>query len=132
MVHGSLPEKEGEITSYLAENSVCKVYSVSDPEKGKYAITGYKVLRESENYSLVEIDLLTGKKNQIRVHFADKGCPVVGDKKYGKKEKGIKRLALHAGSITILHPHAKEKMTFKIKIPGYFKVILKGDPGQLK
>ena len=124
VVHGRLPEKEGVITSYLAENRIHKMYSVDDPKKGKLARTGYKVLRESKKYSLLEIDLLTGRKNQIRVHFAEKGCPVAGDKIYGKKEKGIKRLALHAASITILHPHAKDKVTFEAKVPDYFKSLV--------
>ncbi len=124
VVHGILPEKEGVITSYLAENAVHKMYSVADPEKGKLARTGYKVLKESNQYTFLEIDLLTGRKNQIRVHFSEKGCPVVGDKKYGKKERGIKRLTLHAASLTILHPHTKEKMTFKAKIPAYFESLL--------
>ena len=124
VVHGKLPKKEGVITSYLAENRIHKMYSVDDPEKGKLARTGYKVLRESKKYSLLEIDLLTGRKNQIRVHFSEKGCPVVGDKMYGEKEKGIKRLALHAASITILHPHTKEKMFFEAKVPAYFKSLV--------
>ena len=126
VVHGRLPEKEGVITSYLAENRAHKMYSVDDPKKGKLSETGYKVLRESRKYSLLEIDLLTGRKNQIRVHFAEKGSPVVGDKNYGEKEKGIKRLALHAASITISHPHAKEKMTFETEVPAYFNSLLKG------
>jgi tRNA pseudouridine32 synthase/23S rRNA pseudouridine746 synthase/23S rRNA pseudouridine1911/1915/1917 synthase len=124
VVHGTLGEKEGVITSYLAENRAYKVYSVDGPEKGKLARTGYKVLRESKKYSLLEIDLVTGKKNQIRVHLSEKGYPVVGDKKYGKKEMGIKRLALHAASITIVHPYTKEKMTFRTKVPNYFISLL--------
>lgn len=120
VIHGTLPMKEGVLTSYLAENRAHKMYSVDDPQKGKLAKTGYKVLRESKKYSLLEIILLTGRKNQIRVHFAEKGCPVAGDKKYGEKIKGIKRLTLHATSITILHPYTKEKMTFKTKVPAYF------------
>jgi tRNA pseudouridine32 synthase/23S rRNA pseudouridine746 synthase/23S rRNA pseudouridine1911/1915/1917 synthase len=124
VVHGTLPEKEGVITSYLAENSIHKMYSVDDPKKGKLAKTGYKVLRESQKYSLLEIDLLTGRKNQIRVHLWEQGCPVAGDKKYGEKEKGVKRLTLHAASITILHPYTKEKMTFEAKVPAYFKSLL--------
>ena len=127
LAHGTLPEKEGVITSYLAENHVYKMYSVADPKKGKLAKTGYKVLKESTKYSLLEIDLLTGRKNQIRVHLSDKGCPVVGDKKYGVKEKGIKRLALHAASITISHPYSKEKMTFGTKIPAYFESLMKDE-----
>ena len=125
VVHGRLPKKEDVIASYLAENRVHRVYSVADPKKGKLARTGYKVLRESENYSLLEIDLLTGRKNQIRVHFSEKGCPIAGDKKYGGKEKGIKRLTLHAASLTILHPATKETMTFETKIPAYFESLLK-------
>ena len=125
VVQGRLPQKEGVITSYLAENLVHKMYSVDGPEKGKLARTGYKVLRESKKYSLVEIDLLTGRKNQIRVHFSEKGCPVAGDKKYGEKKQGIKRLALHAVSLTILHPYTKEKMTFKAKVPAYFESLVK-------
>ena len=129
VVHGTLPEKEGVITSYLAENRVHKMYSVADPRKGKLAKTAYRVLRESAKYSLLEIDLLTGRKNQIRVHLADKGCPVAGDKKYGRKEKGIKRLTLHAGSITIVHPYSKEKMTFTAKVPACFESLVKGSQG---
>ena len=124
VVHGTLPIKEGVLTSYLAENRAHKMYSVDDPQKGKLAKTGYKILRESKKYSLLEIGLLTGRKNQIRVHFAEKGCPVAGDKKYGKKIKGIKRLTLHATSITILHPYTKEKMTFKTKVPAYFESLV--------
>jgi tRNA pseudouridine32 synthase/23S rRNA pseudouridine746 synthase/23S rRNA pseudouridine1911/1915/1917 synthase len=126
VVHGTLPEKEGVITSYLAENRVHKVYSVDGPKKGKLAKTGYKVLKESKRYSLLEIELFTGRKNQIRVHLAQQGCPVAGDKVYGEKQKGIKRLALHAASITILHPHTKEKMTFEAKVPVYFNSLVKG------
>ncbi len=123
VVHGRLEAKEGIITSYLAENSIHKMYSVADPQKGKLARTGYKVRRESKEYTLLEIDLLTGRKNQIRVHFAEKGSPVAGDKVYGIKGKGIKRLTLHAFSITLVHPHSKEEMTFESKIPGYFQAF---------
>lgn len=125
-MHGTLPDKEGVITSYLTENRARRVYSVSDPRKGKLAKTRYRVLRESPKYSLLEIDLLTGRKNQIRVHLADKGCPVVGDKKYGVKEKGVKRLTLHAASITITHPHSREEMTFTAKVPAHFEVPMRG------
>jgi len=120
VVQGMLAEKEGLITSYLAENSIHKMYSVKDPEKGKFAKTGYKVVKETEKYSMLEVALLTGRKNQIRVHFAEKGHPVAGDKKYAPKEKGIKRLTLHAASLIMVHPFTKEEMTFSAKVPGYF------------
>ena len=124
VVHGTLPKRKGVISSYLAENRAHKMYSVDDPEKGKLAKTGFKVLRESKKYSLLEIDLLTGRKNQIRVHFSENNSPVAGDRMYGGKDKGISRLTLHAASITILHPDTKEKMTFETKIPAYFKSLV--------
>ncbi len=124
VVHGTVSEKEGVISSYLVESSVHKMYSVNDPDKGKLARTGYTVLKESKQYSLLEIDLLTGRKNQIRVHFAEKGNPVVGDKKYGQKDKGIKRLMLHAAAITLLHPHTKAEMTFEAKVPFSFRALV--------
>jgi 23S rRNA pseudouridine1911/1915/1917 synthase len=129
VVRGTLPEKEGVITSYLIENSAHKMYSVDDSRKGKLAKTGYRVVKESSKYSLLEIDLFTGRKNQIRVHLADKGCPVAGDKKYGVKEPGIKRLTLHSASITLVHPHTKEQMTFESKVPAYFESLLRGAQG---
>ena len=124
VVLGRLTKKEGIISSYLAENSIHKMYSVTNPEKGVLAKTGYKVLKESKHYSMLEIDLLTGKKNQIRAHFSEHSHPVAGDKKYGDKQKGIKRLTLHAASLTLLHPHTKKEMTFEAKIPGYFYSLM--------
>jgi RluA family pseudouridine synthase len=130
VVHGRLPEKEGIIESYLTESSAHKMYSVQDPEQGKLSKTGYRVVRESQAYSLLEIDLLTGRKNQIRVHLSENGCPVVGDKKYGAKDKGITRLALHAASLTLVHPYEAQEVTFTAKVPDYFEslMIAKGRP----
>jgi len=126
VVSGTLAEKEGVVTSHLAENSVHRMYSVSDPAQGKFARTGYRVLKEGSERSLLEIDLMTGRKNQIRVHMADLGHAVVGDKKYGTKEPGIKRLCLHSASLKLLHPFTKETMTFEAKVPGYFGALVKG------
>ena len=123
VVHGTLNQKEGLITSYLAEDSSYKMYSTDDEKKGKLARTGYKVLRETSLYSFLEVALLTGRKNQIRVHFADMGNPVASDKRYGVKEKG--KLALHAAKLTITHPHSKEEMTFEAKTPEYFEDLMK-------
>ena len=125
VVHGKLQEKEGIISSYLLENKAHKMYSVKDSEKGKFSKTGYKVVKESSRFSLLEINLFTGRKNQIRVHFSEKGHPVVGDKMYGKIDKGIKRLALHAASLAISHPVTKEKLIFETEPPLYFKTLVK-------
>ncbi len=125
VVHGKLSEKEGIITSYLVENSAYRMYSVNNPEKGKFSKTGFKVIGENANFSLIEIDLFTGTKNQIRVHFAEKGHPVAGDKIYGIPEKGVKRLALHSYSLTLIHPFTKKKMTFETEVPAYFYQLVR-------
>jgi RluA family pseudouridine synthase len=124
VVHGQLPQKEGIIASYLAENKAFVVYSTTDTTKGKLARTAYKVLKETRQFSLLEITLLTGRKNQIRVHLADKGHPVVGDRKYGKTEDGYKRLALHSKSISFKHPTTGEQMTFETRLPSYFNRLM--------
>ncbi|MES0490576.1 MAG: RluA family pseudouridine synthase [Leptospirales bacterium] len=124
VVHGILSKKEDVISSYLTENIAHKVYSVQDPAKGKLAQTGYKVLKEGKNYSLLEIDLKTGRKNQIRAQFSEMGHPVAGDKVYGNNDKENRKLALHAGVLTLLHPVSKEKMVFEAPTPGYFKSLL--------
>ncbi len=118
LVYGNLTKKNGIIESYIAEGDDYKMKSVKNPEEGHLAITKYKVIKASKNYSLLEIDLLTGKKNQIRTHLSENGHPIVGDKKYGNNSKG--RLALHALSIRFKHPFNNEEMTIETKIPDYF------------
>ncbi len=124
VVHGLLEKKEDIISSYLTENSIHRVYSTENTEEGKLSRTEYKVLQESGKYSLLEINLLTGRKNQIRVHFSEAGHPVVGDKMYAGKDKGIKRLTLHAASLSFNHPVSKERVTFKTEMPEYFNFLM--------
>jgi RluA family pseudouridine synthase len=121
LVSGTLKEKEGEIISLLIENAAFRVYSVKDPEKGKLAVTAYKVVKETAKHSLLEITLLTGRKHQIRVHFAEMGHPVAGDKIYGKEEKDIKRMALHAFSLSLIHPVSHKEMNFETPLPAFMK-----------
>ena len=124
VVHGHLDQKEGIVTSYLAEDKAHAVYSTTDATKGKLAQTAYKTLKETRRFSLLEIHLLTGRKNQIRVHMADEGHPVVGDRKYGKIKDGYERLALHSKSISFKHPTSGEPMTFETKVPNYFNKLI--------
>ena len=124
VVYGRPANKTGTISSYLAENKAHVVYSTPDAGKGKLAHTGYKVLKETDQFSLLEINLLTGRKNQIRVHLADRGHPVVGDKKYGKVNDSHRRLALHSKSITFKHPISGKRLTFESEMPGYFKQLM--------
>jgi len=125
VVLGEMEEKEGVVESYLADNSIHRVYSVRNEEEGKYAKTGYKVVRENGRYSLLEVDLFTGRKNQIRVHLADIGHPVAGDKIYGKKNPDIKRLCLHAAALSFVHPFSKKEMHFETRVPSYFLSLVK-------
>jgi len=124
VVYGQLAKKDGVISSYLAENKAYVVYSTKDTTKGKLAHTAYKVLKESRQFSLLEINLLTGRKNQIRVHMADKGHPVAGDRKYGKARDCVRRLALHSKSISFKHPVSGEQMAFETKVPNYFNELI--------
>ena len=120
LIHGHFEKKSDIIESYLTENENYKVYSVKNPQDGKLARTKYTVLKESEEYSLLEIDLLTGKKNQIRVHMSESGHPIYGDTKYGDSKK--KRLALHALSIRFKHPFSNEEMFFETNKPDFVDI----------
>lgn len=124
VVHGKCEKRSETITTYLAENKAYSVYSTSDTRKGRLSHTAYKVLKETKDFALLEVDLLTGRKHQIRVHLAGIGHPVVGDQKYGKGNKAHKRLALHARSISFRHPFSGKQLTFETKVPVYFNQLV--------
>ena len=123
VIDGKMENKEGTIKSYLKENGNM-VYSVKD-RSGKIAITEYKVLKERKNISLLDINLKTGRKNQIRVHMKENKTPILGDLKYGEKSKLINRLALHAYKLELINPVTKKLLTFEINMPNEFKMLFK-------
>ncbi|MDE7387226.1 MAG: RluA family pseudouridine synthase [Muribaculaceae bacterium] len=125
VVEGKVDDDEGEIRSYLAENSRYEVYSTDNPEEGQLAVTRYKVLKRANGYSLLEVSLDTGRKNQIRVHMKDMGHPIAGDRKYGAKTSPIHRLALHARTLRFVHPITRELMSFTTPIPAAFASMVK-------
>lgn len=124
LVHGHLKEKSGLIESFLEEDDDYHMHSSQDSSKGKLARTEYVVLKESDLYSAVKINLLTGKKNQIRVHMADLKTPVVGDLKYGPKNSKIKDLMLHAYRLQLIHPFNKEILMAEALVPERFHKII--------
>lgn len=120
VVEGKPEPEEGEVRSYLAENSRFEVYSTDDPNEGKLAITRYKTLRSRNGYSLMAVSLDTGRKNQIRVHMKDLGHPIAGDRRYGAKSSPIHRMALHAQTLRFVHPMTRKDMNFSTPIPASF------------
>ncbi len=124
VVHGHCEKTSETITSYLAENRAYFVYATSDPARGKLARTSYRVLKQTRRFALLEVELLTGRKNQIRVHLAGIGHPVVGDRKYGRSNDSFAQLALHARSISFKHPSGGKDLTFTAKVPAYFQKLV--------
>ncbi len=123
LVHGIPPKPEGMFSSYLVENGVHSVHSTPNPKRGKLSHTAYKVLRHSQGVSLLDINLQTGRKHQIRVHLAEHNLPILGDTKYGPKDPGARRLALHAKSLAFDHPHTGKPCFFETRIPHLFSRI---------
>ena len=121
VIDGKMENKEGTIKSYLKENGNM-VYSVKD-RSGKIAITEYKVLKEIKNISLLDINLRTGRKNQIRVHMKENKTPILGDLKYGEKSKLINRLALHAYKLELINPVTKKLLIFEASMPNEIKTL---------
>ncbi len=116
VVEGNVEKQEDTIKSYLKENKALITYSTNKSD-GKLAITKYKVIKTNKKYSLLDIEILTGRKNQIRVHMNDINHPIIGDKKYNSKTNPIKRLGLHANKLVLQHPITKQIMTFEDKTP---------------
>lgn len=123
VIDGKMQKKEGTIKSYLKENGNM-VYSVKD-RSGKLAVTEYKVLKERKNISLLDINLKTGRKNQIRVHMKENKTPILGDLKYGEKSKLINRLALHAYKLELINPVTKKLLIFEASMPNEIKTLFK-------
>jgi RluA family pseudouridine synthase len=124
VVYGRMEKEKEIISTHLAENKAQLVYSTSDRSKGRLARTVYRVLQQTKDFALLEVDLLTGRKHQIRVHLADIGHPVVGDSKYGKENRRHRDLALHARSLAVTHPFTGERLTFETAAPAYFSHLM--------
>lgn len=125
VVEGKITPSSGEKRLYLKENKENIVYKTNDKEQGKLAITKYKTIATNEKYSLVTIEILTGRKNQIRVAMQDLHTPIVGDKKYRAKTDPCKRLMLHATKLEFIHPVTKKKYKFTSKLPNCFKTLVR-------
>ncbi len=125
LVEGVPEPPRGTVSSYLKESKALIVYSSQNPENGQFSVTNYNVLKATKEYALVELELETGRKNQIRVHMQDIGHPIVGDAKYGATTDPIGRLGLHAEVLAFDHPITGESMRFDAPIPKVFMSVVK-------
>lgn len=120
LVEGKPENPEGTVKSWLIEDNAQKMHSVSERPNAKVAITNYRTIRAIDNYTLLDVQTETGRKNQIRVHLSDLGCPIVGDRKYGAATDFIRRVRLHAWSISFPHPVSGNMITVESPMPKGF------------
>jgi 23S rRNA pseudouridine1911/1915/1917 synthase len=117
VVEGKPPADHGVLKSHLDESGPFKVFSAPDSERTRHAVTHYRVIRKTMNGALIELNLETGRRNQIRVHLADAGCPVIGDQKYEARTNPVGRLGLHASFLQFRHPLTGDVLTFESTLP---------------
>ncbi len=122
IVEGKLENDKGRIKEYLTETKSLLTIKTSE-EKGKLAITDYEVLRKEKNFSVLKINIKTGRKNQIRVAMQGINHPIIGDKKYGSKKNPLRRICLHASRLVITNPLTNQDMEFNAKYPQEFKIF---------
>lgn len=122
IVHGNAKDKD-IIKTYLTEDKNHFVYSVKDPNMGKLSITEYRKIKHVNGFSYLDINIKTGRKNQIRVHLKEAGHSIKGDRKYSNKDKEKqKRLYLHAYKIILIHPKTNKSINVESLIPKDFGI----------
>ena len=124
IVEGIMEKKSDTIKTYLKKNSQNLMYSSKKAGDGQLAITHYKVIKENKKYSLLDVNIDTGRKNQIRVHLGEKGHYIIGDDKYGKPANPIKRLGLHAYELDFIHPFTGKLVKFTVPMPKEFSLLM--------
>jgi len=130
LVEGHPAEKEGTLENWIRENAAQISYVCPEGTEGaQFASTQYRVLKSFPHNSLLEVKIETGRKHQIRVHLASLGCPIVGDKKYGANGSPIKRMGLHAFSLTFTHPVNGQRIRLETPPPAIFQHFGKNNEG---
>lgn len=123
LVEGSI-KTSGTIKTWLRETKTLITYSSNKPNDGHLAITKYEPIISNKEYTLLKIQILTGRKNQIRVHMKDINHPIVGDKKYGSTKNPIRRMCLHATYLEFIHPVLNKKILLEEKHPEIFTKLI--------
>jgi 23S rRNA pseudouridine1911/1915/1917 synthase len=129
IVAGVLEKPKGSFSTYLATDKSLNPYSTAHSERGKLAVTHYDVVRTVPGATLVRVHLETGRRNQIRVHFAELGNPVLGDVRYQPelarhRAWKVRRMALHAAALGFIHPETDREMMFESPLPEEFTAFL--------
>lgn len=122
VVEGSVEKNKGTIKEYLTETKTLLTVKTTE-KKGKLALTNYEVLRKEKGFSVLKINIKTGRKNQIRVAMQGLNHPIIGDKKYGSTKNPLRRICLHASKLVILNPLTNQEMEFNAKLPQEFKIF---------
>ena len=120
VIHGTMNKKEDTLKDYLYKNKKTNMVSVvnKNHKEAKNAELDYETLQSKNNFSLVQIDLKTGRPHQIRVQFASRKHPLFGDQRYGQDVNKVgQQIALWSYKIEITHPTTKEKMEFICEAP---------------
>lgn len=125
-VEGTLPQREGMVRSYLHETATHLVYSGPRGRQAKEAVTRYRMVAENRGYTLAAVEIDTGRKNQIRVHMQDLGCPIAGDRQYGAQTDPMGRLALHADVLVLTDPRTRRALTLRAPLPLPFRRLFPG------
>ena len=125
LVEGTPRPDRDTIRSYLVETRTHMIFSGAPGPGAKEAVTNYQVLKSGGGYSLLDISIDTGRKNQIRVHMKELGCPIAGDKQYGAHTNPIGRLCLHANELSFVHPATGLPITFTAKTPRDFNRVFR-------
>lgn len=120
IIEGAIDPPSGTIRSHLFERRDLHMQSVKARPDAKLAITHYRTAATARGYSMLEVTLETGRKNQIRVHLSEAGHPIVGDQFYGSRVNPLGRLGLHAKMLAFTHPVTGKRMTFSAPVPSAF------------
>lgn len=121
LVEGKVEKTSDTIITWLTENEKSlKIHSSVVDNGGQQAVTHYRTIKSNDNFSLLEVELETGRKNQIRVHLQGLGHPIVGDKKYGSNSTVLGRVGLHARILAFIHPMSLQEVIFETSVPKNF------------
>ena len=124
IIEGAIEPAQGTIRSHLRERRDLRMQSGAHPD-AKLAVTHYRTIASSDRYSMLEVTLETGRKNQIRAHLSEAGHPIVGDQLYGSASNPLGRLGLHAKLLGFDHPHSGKRMSFTAPLPKAFRDLFR-------